>query len=158
MPSAEPLPKPPVIVRRARRTASASTNRPGGALHTAQASEDRWSTNKTRWDFEKVTGAAPSATEVTPLCREFFEDDTQYHTWIDAHPRGFVLNQPRSSRAKGPTLHRVGCGAVTWRVADETNPSEAVRVCGPSAEALRTWSLARGTAEPTACRRCCPTT
>ena len=146
MPSADPLPKPPVIVRRARRAGFAGANRPGGAVNSAPA-------------------------QVTPLCHEFFVDDGGYGTWIDAHPDGFVLNQPRSARSKPPTLHRVGCPVVARRAGTErgtgcgpdadtngTAPADtnAVRVCGPSGDALTTWSMARGTEAPTPCRRCCP--
>ena len=172
MPSADPLPKPPVIVRRARRAMSGTPNRPGGALNTTRTSGDPWSSNGSRWKLEKVSEAGdepehPSdhaeqaehaehaAVEVTPLCHEFFVDDTGYDTWVEAHPQGFVLNQPRA-RAKAPTLHRAACSALSLRGEAEARSSGTLRVCGPNVDALRTWSMARGTGEPTACRRCCP--
>jgi hypothetical protein len=150
MPSADPLPKPPVIVRRARRPVSGAPNRPGGAVNTTRTATDPWPSNGSRWRLEKVSA------EVTPLCHEFFADDAGYDTWVEAHPQGFVLNQPRSARSKSPTLHRVACGALSTRRGPNAQPSATIRVCGPDVDALRTWSMARGTGEPAACRRCCP--
>jgi hypothetical protein len=161
MPSADPLPKPPVIVRRARRTGFAGPNRPGGALNTARTATDRWRSNGSDGWLEKETDGASVPAPVTPLCHEFFIDDAGYGTWMDAHPGGFVLNQPRSARSKAPTLHRVGCAVVARRPepvtgADLNITANTVRVCGPSVDALRTWSMARGTGPPVPCRRCCP--
>ena len=153
MPSADALPKPPVIVRRARRAMSGAPNRPGGSVNTTRTTADPWPSTGSRWKLEKVPD---SSSEVTPLCHEFFADDAGYATWVDAHPQGFVLNQPRSARAKAPTLHRAACGALSTRSGTDTRPSATVRVCGPDVDVLRTWSMARGTGEPAACRRCCP--
>jgi hypothetical protein len=175
MPSADALPKPPVIVRRARRAMSGAPNRPGGAVNTTRTTADPWPSNGSRWRLEKVSdtsspsdpATAPTAApehaagpdhasaEVTPLCHEFFADDTGYDTWVETHPQGYVLNQPRA-RTKAPTLHRAACGALSQRGGSEARPSGTLRVCGPNVDALRTWSMARGTGEPTACRRCCP--
>jgi hypothetical protein len=161
MPSAEPLPKPPVIVRRARRALGAAPNRPGGALHPGRPTRaDSWMSNGSPRKLEKVAEPAAAAA-VTPLCHEFFIDDAAYATWMDAHPEGFVLNQPRSAPSKAPTLHRVGCAVVVARPDPEAPGQRAgttgtVRVCGLSVDALGTWSMARGTGRPTPCRRCCP--
>jgi hypothetical protein len=155
MPSADPLPKPPVIVRRSRHGTTGAPNRPGGTVNATRTSTDPWSSNGARRAPDEAEHVSSAPAEVTPWCREFFSDDTAYRSWVDAHPQGFVLNQPRSSRAKAPTLHRVGCAVVAWRDGDETRTTDRVRVCGLSADALRTWSLARGTAEPNACGRCC---
>jgi hypothetical protein len=168
MPSADPLPKPPVIVRRARRAGFVGPNRPGGAVNSARTPAEPWGSNGSRWKLEKGSDESSATAVVTPLCHEFFTDDADYGNWMDAHPEGFVLNQPRSARSKSPTLHRVGCAVVVRRPEPETRSANAdtnanantntnaVRVCGPSADALRTWSMARGTGEPTSCRRCCP--
>ena len=95
------------------------------------------------------------ATEVTPLCHEFSHDDTGYLAWVDTHPHGFVLNQPRAARSKTPIMHRVGCSLVAGRDdALRTLTVTAVKVCGPSAEVLGAWSVARGTGQPAPCRRC----
>jgi hypothetical protein len=159
MPSADPLPKPPVIVRRARRAMSGAPNRPGGAVNTTRNAADPWPSNGPRWRLEKVSDTSspnePAPADVTPLCHEFFADDSGYDTWVQTHPQGFVLNRPRA-RTKAPTLHRAACGALSQRGGSETRPSGTLRVCGPNLDALRTWSMARGTGEPTACRRCCP--
>jgi hypothetical protein len=157
MPSADPLPKPPVIIRRARRAGSVGPNRPGAAVHSSRPSPEPWAANGSRWKFDNEDGDSDEATavaEITPLCHEFFTDDAGYGTWMTGHPGGFVLNQPRSAPSKPPTLHRVGCAVVAPKDTDANK--NAVRVCGPSADALRTWSMARGTGEPTPCRRCCP--
>jgi len=184
MPSAEPLPKPPVIIRRARRAGSVGPNRPGAGVNTSRPPADPWGSNGLRWKLdnedtesdETASDDAAAVAEITPLCHEFVTDDAGYGTWMDSHPGGFVLNQPRSARSKAPTLHRVGCAVVAPRPGPETQsaPSDTdttsdtgttknsdpntnpVRVCGPSADALRTWSTSRGTGEPSACRRCCP--
>ncbi len=130
MPSADPLPKPPVIVRRSQGTGSGAPHHPGGG--------------------------ATSGTRPTPMCHEFSYDDAGYRTWVQTHPDGFVLNQPRTARTKAPTLHRVGCGVIADRGEGETLTVTAIKVGGPSADTLRTWSVARGTGRPTACRRCNP--
>ena len=91
------------------------------------------------------------------MCHEFSCDDAGYRSWVDTHPQGFVLNQPRPARPKAPTLHRVGCGALAGRDdGPQTFTDRAIKVCGPNADTLRAWSLARGTGAPTACRRCSP--
>ena len=158
MPSAEPLPKPPVIIRRARRAGSGAPNRPGGAVNATQARRDLWPSDGSRWNADKADKAddRPAATpaEVKPLCHEFFEDDDGYRTWVGSNPQGFVLNQP--ARSKVPTLHRAGCAVVVWRDGPKARSTGAVRVCGPSPNALRTWSIARGAGQPNVCRRCCP--
>jgi len=130
MPTADPLPKPPVIVRRSQGTGPGTPDRPR---------------------------AVAPATRPTPMCHEFSYDDTGYRTWVQNHPDGFVLNQPRTARAKAPTLHRVGCAVVAHGGRDgETLTVTAIKVCGPSADTLRTWSMARGSGRPTVCRRCQP--
>jgi hypothetical protein len=173
MPSPEPLPKPPVIVRRSRPDVPLAPNRPGGAVNASRPSAERRNSteNPTENSTEKSTERQPPngerrddgldtsnspATEVTPLCRVFSDDDTGYLAWVKAHPAGFVLNQSRAARAKNPTLHRVGCAVVAWR--DDTVGTltvTAVKVCGPSAAVLGAWSVAHGAGQPAACRRCC---
>ena len=157
MPSADPLPKPPVIERRSRRAGSGAPNRPGGAVNATRKPGNSWPSNGSRWKLEKVgDDATPAPAEVTPLCHEFFDDDGDYRTWVESHPQGFVLHQPRAPRSKAPTLHRAGCAAVAPRDETQARSTGAVRVCGPNPDALTTWSMARGTGQPTACRRCCP--
>jgi hypothetical protein len=155
MPSAEPLPKPPVIVRRSRRDGPLVPNRPGGAVNAARTPSDTRPSNGSRREAPDAT--TTTATEVTPLCHEFSHDDAGYLAWVEAHPRGFVMNQPRAARPKTPTMHRVGCAAVSWHEGTGENlTANAVKVCGPSADVLGAWSVARGGAVPTACRRCRP--
>jgi hypothetical protein len=167
MPSADPLPKPPVIVPRSRRAVSSMPNRPGGAVNATRGSGATWPSSVTRWRFEKVNGTSSSTTahdgaskdtapEDPASCREFRDDEASYLAWVDTHLDGLVLNQPRSARAKAPTLHRVGCAALTRRVETGDLPTGVFRVCGPSPEALVAWSRERGTGEPIACRRCHP--
>jgi hypothetical protein len=156
MPSADPLPKPPVIVRRMRSVVALAPNRPGGAVNSARTSSGTSPSNGTRRATPSET-SKPGATEVTPLCNEFSYDDAGYLAWVETHPHGFVLNQPRAGRSTTPTVHRVGCAAVAGRVdTGESMTVTAIKVCGPSAEVLGAWSVARGTGCPTACRRCHP--
>ncbi len=156
MPTAEPLPKPPVIVRRSR-LASGAPNRPGAAVNATGGAKDAHPSNGARWNPEIVHGLSSAATaEVTPLCHEFCRDDDGYLAWVDSHPDGFVLNRPHPARSKPPTLHRVGCAAVARRGGGEALTAGAVKVCGPRADALEAWSVARGTGRPTPCRRCHP--
>jgi len=156
MPSAEPLPKPPVIVRRSRE-ASGAPNRPGGAANATRQPKDAHPSNGARRRLEPgpgPSGGAPAS--VTPLCHEFCDDDSGYLAWVASHPQGYVLNQPRMTRPKAPTLHRVGCAAVAPRDGVEALTAGTVKVCGPSADALQAWSMAQGADRPTACRRCDP--
>jgi hypothetical protein len=154
MPSAEPLPKPPVIVRRRRPDVPVAPNRPGGAVNAARTSAARRPSNGPRRDTATESADAPT-TEVTPLCHEFSHDDAGYLAWVDTHPHGFVLNQPRAAGAKTPTMHRVGCASVAGHDdAGGTLTVTAVKVCGPSAEVLGAWSVARGAGQPAPCRRC----
>jgi len=168
MPSAEPLPKPPVIVRRTR-SASGAPNRPGGSVNAtrssngappsdgAHPSNGAHPSDGARRRLEPVPSPAPApAAAVTPLCHEFRHDVAAYLTWVENHPEGYVLNQPRSAPSKPPTLHRIGCAVVARRGETEALTAGAARVCGPSAEALEAWSAAQGTGRPTVCRRCCP--
>jgi hypothetical protein len=157
MPSAEPLPKPPVIIRRARRAGSGTPNRPGAAVNATRAGRDPWPSDGSRWNVDKIDDRptpTPTPAEVTPLCHEFFEDDDGYRTWVGSNPQGYVLNQPAKSTA--PTLHRAGCAVVVWRDGRVPRTTGAVRVCGPNPDALSMWSMARGTGRPNPCRRCCP--
>ena len=156
MPSAEPLPKPPVIVRRTR-NASGAANRPGGAVHATRSSSDAHPSNGARRRLEPVPDPSPApAAAVTPSYQEFRHDDAGYLTWVENHPEGYVLNQPRTARSKTPTLHRASCAAVACRGETEALTAGPAKVCGPSAEALEAWSAAQGTGRPTVCRRCCP--
>ena len=158
MPTAEPLPKPPVIVRRSR-DASGAPNRPGGAVKITRQSTDAHPSNGTRRKLDSVPGRSRGApASVTPLCHEFCDDDTGYVAWVASHPQGYVLNQPRMTRPKAPTLHRVGCAAVAPREGAGPLTAGTVKVCGPSADALQAWSVAQGADRPTACRRCDPLT
>jgi hypothetical protein len=175
MPSADPLPKPPVIVRRTRRVGTAGPNRPGAAVPTTHGPTGTWPSNGTRWKFDPANAASladdadlandtagsspppPDATTatVTAMCRQFHDEST-YHVWADTHPHGLVLNQPRSARTKAPTLHRVGCAALAPREGPEALPTGVLRVCGPSGDALEAWSAAQGMGVPSACGRCRP--
>ena len=119
MPSADPLPKPPVIERRANET----TRR------------------------------------VAVTVRTFAGDDGDYRRWTAAHPDGFVLNRPRTSRATAMTLHRVGCPALGQIPAggDGAAPAAASpKVCAGNTGPLVAWSRGRGEGEPVFCRRCQP--
>jgi len=119
MPSAEPLPKPPVIERRA-------------------------------------SGASPR-TVVT--VRTFAGDDGDWRRWMAAHPEGFVLNRPRTTRATAMTLHRVGCPALGQLSGGGNGAAPATttpKVCAGNAGSLVAWSRARGEGEPVPCRRCRP--
>ena len=60
MPSADPLPKPPVIVRRTRRPGTAGPNRPGAAVSTTHGPTGTWPPTGTRWKFDPAN-AAPLA-------------------------------------------------------------------------------------------------
>jgi hypothetical protein len=153
MPSAEPLPKPPVIVRRSR-TGPGAPNRPGSTAHGARSPADAHPSNGARRVLEPVPGPSRESARVTPLCHEFCDDDPGYLAWVESHPEGYVLNQPRLARVKAPTLHRVGCAALAPRHGADALTAGAVRVCGPSADALDTWSTTRGAGRPRACRRC----
>ena len=156
MPSAEPLPKPPVIVRRSR-TGPGGPNRPGGVVHAARSPADAHPSNGARRSLEPVPGPSREAgAQVTPLCHEFCDDDPGYLAWVASHPAGFVLNQPRLARSKALTLHRVGCAALAPRDGADALTAGAVKVCGPSSGALEAWSTARGEGRPRACRRCSP--
>ncbi len=159
MPSADPLPKPPVIERRSRRTGSGPKNRPGGAVNAIRTPGDTWPSNRSGWGLDDgpgdhTPGAAPA--KITPLCREFHAEDPAYRKWVDTHPDGFVLHQRGAATPKTPTLHRVGCAAIAPRPGTDTASSGALRVCGPNATALEAWSAAQGTGRPGTCRRCCP--
>jgi hypothetical protein len=158
MPSAEPLPKPPVIVRRSRDAVPGPPNRPGGVANARRTSADQPTSNGSQRGLESRPGpSTPPPAEVTPLCREFSPDDTGYRAWVDSHPQGFVLNQPRTPRPQAPTLHRVGCAALAGRDGGpQTLTDRAIKVGSPSADTLKAWSVARGTGAPTTCRRCNP--
>jgi hypothetical protein len=159
MPSADPLPKPPVIERRSRRATTGPPNRPGGAVHATRTSGDAWPANGSGWGLDKVPDdRAPQAppAKVTPLCRAFHAEDAAYLKWVDTHPHGFVLNHWGAAASKAPTLHRVGCAAIAPRPGADASSAAAVRVCGPNATALEAWSVAQGTGPPSACRRCHP--
>jgi hypothetical protein len=151
MPSAEPLPKPPVIVRRLRPATSVRPpTRGAGAIGTStdtrSANGGWWNPNHDDHDDDRGPGPDPVMT--------FRPDDARYRLWIDAHPSAFVLNRTES-RSRTPTLHRVGCAAVQPRP-QSAAATRGVKVCGPSAEALRAWSAAQGSGRPAACRRCNP--
>ena len=114
MPSAEPLPKPPVIVRRSRPDAPMAPNRPGAAVNAARTSAQKRTSNGARPDTA-TERPDPPTTGVTPLCHEFSHDDAGYLAWVDAHPHGFVLNQPQAAAFKdsnhAPRRMRLGGGA-----------------------------------------------
>jgi hypothetical protein len=157
MPSADALPKPPVIVRRSRSAVAAVSvrpSRPAGAVNSVHSTTDTRSSNGTWWRAEKETD--PPTAQAEAVLR-FDDDDAGYMTWVNTHAEGFVLNQTRLVRPKAPTLHRAGCPSLSAaRGAGQTLTVRAVKVCGPNADALAAWSMAQGSGLPTACRRCGP--
>jgi hypothetical protein len=158
MPSADPLPKPPVIVRRLR---PATSVRPpvrganGTATGTGTGTGTGTRSSPGAWwnphhDEHDGDPRAERDAVVT-----FGSDDSRFRTWLNAHPDGYVLNRTEAG-SKTPTLHRSGCAAIQARPRAGAAATRALKVCGPSAEALRAWSAAQGSVHPTACRRCHP--
>ena len=133
MPSAEPLPKPPVITQRAR---PGHATRPSG--HGPAV----------------ITALRPSVSPPVPGVVAFHHDDAGYVAWVAGHPDGFVLNTVRSGPSAPAVLHRVVCGAVRQTVAADRRPTgRTPKVCAPSADALRSWSGAQGSTF-VCCQRC----
>jgi hypothetical protein len=131
MPSAEPLPKPPVIAQRARAGHGTRPGGPGPAV---------------------ITALRPSV-PVTDVVA-FHHDDAGYVAWVAAHPDGFVLNTVRPGPSAPAVLHRAGCGAVRQSVAAGRRPTErAPKACAQSADTLQAWSGAQGSAF-VCCQRC----
>lgn len=140
MPAAEPLPKPPVIVRRR------SPGHGDGAVITAL-----------RPSAPEADGAVTDAAE-TPrpslaLAPAVFSgDDAAYRAWVSAHPQAFVLNAGRTA-AGAPVLHQAGCASLQGRAAGPS-ASAGPKACGATAAELEAWSAAQGLAAPVRCRRC----
>ena len=135
MPSADPLPKPPVIEPRLRSTGGYNGN--GYGTGTGNG---------------KGNGNGNGVT-----VRTFAGDDAAFRAWMEAHPQGFVLNHPHATRVTTLTLHRAGCPALSPRTDDAPRRATASpKVCAPSAGALKAWSRAHEGCDPTPCRRCRP--
>ncbi|MGA2520824.1 MAG: hypothetical protein ABSG81_08430 [Acidimicrobiales bacterium] len=150
MPSADPLPKPPVISRRPRPGRQAESRGPVARMSvlppvTAHVGPPPRAVHE--------TPGTPAATATTAkTATPFVRDDDGYRTWLAAHPQGFVLNVTRGAaaasvlhRAECPTLH---AGAATRQQATGRAP----KVCG-DAGALEAWCAAQGITA-TACRHC----
>ena len=139
MPSADPLPKPPVIERR---TDAASRRAPDGPRRSRPIAPLR------------TSGAHPAVMTV----RSFADDGGDYRRWMATHPEGFVLNRPRAARAGAMTMHRVGCPALGQLVSGGASAARtgSPKVCAPDAGSLAAWSRARGEGDPVPCRRCQP--
>ena len=90
---------------------------------------------------------------------ERFEDaDRSYLAWLKQHPSGYVLNVLRTHASSGAMLHRSECFTIrneAFRRAGWTT-GFYVKVCSPSREALRNWSLRFIDTLPPDCLKCKP--
>ena len=131
MPSAEPLPKPPVIGPRIGGDAN------GRAVLRA-------------------VPARPSG-GASDTVRVFDGDDAGYVSWLNRHPDGFVLNRVARLASGPPTLHRAGCPVVHGpRGRAQTAATRPPKVCGQSTGDLEAWSRTHHGAAPAPCGRCRP--
>ena len=135
MPSAEPLPKPPVIERRPHRAfAGASAN---GVMRVLPG--------------RNATSPPASTVHV------FDHDDAGFRRWVAAHATGFVLNHARTGPGPAPTLHRVGCGALeSGERRGQALTERSPKACAAAADALTAWCAAHGASTPSPCGRCRP--
>ena len=145
MPSADPLPKPPVIERRSRRTGSGPKNRPGGAVNAIRTPGDTWPSNRSGWGLDDgpgdhTPGAAPA--KITPLCREFHAEDPAYRKWVDTHPDGFVLHQRRCGDPQDPDP--ASCRVRRHRPSPRNRHGELGRAPGVRPQRHRSRSMERG--------------
>jgi hypothetical protein len=73
----------------------------------------------------------------------FRDDDVGYERWLDANPRGYVINTRRSPASDYLKLHQAGChhisvlqaGATTW------TSGGYIKVCGPDIGQLERWAV-----------------
>jgi len=154
MPSAEPLPKPSVIVRRTR---AASPGGPdggtGAAISALRSSSRRWRPRDATRPVGTVEQPVAPSRDVTT----FRGDDAGYRAWLDAHPAGFVLNAARPGSSRPPVLHRVTCASLrTTAGSPRSLTAKAPKVCATTTGTLEAWSAAQCAGPPAACRRCLP--
>lgn len=85
------------------------------------------------------------------MVEQFVDDDRGYVSWLNAHPRGYVISCHRNPDPWLLRLHRVRC---IRELAPQTGDFR--RVCGDTAAELVEWAEETVGSEPESCERCHP--
>lgn len=89
---------------------------------------------------------------------EFEKDDPGYLRWLDAHPRGYVINTERTRNCNYMVLHRSTC----WTIGRD-NPNvdtdaftggQYIRICAPDVVSLRAWVRKHGRPDGSFSKEC----
>src|SRR3712207_607293 len=87
----------------------------------------------------------------------FQDDDEGYLAWIDANPRGFVVNCEPHPSPNNMVLHRASCMHITVPGENmEHWTHQYIKVCSPKNGLLMKWCRDVVGSEPTRCSTCSP--
>jgi hypothetical protein len=102
----------------------------------------------------ELSGCQPNEEETNSMV--FSNDDPGYVTWVQQHPRGYVLVSWNPPRPEYTTVHRADCHSINPAQATHVQNWTAgyVKVCAPSPEALEGWARTEFGAEYQGLHRC----
>jgi hypothetical protein len=83
-------------------------------------------------------------------------DDDAYLAWLEAHPRGYVVNAHRRPKPRYLVLHRTGCTEISAARRAHWTTGPYIKVCSRHVEELVAWARddVGGALRP--CERCRP--
>ena len=88
------------------------------------------------------------------MTRWFVDDDPGYLAWLEAHPRGVVLNTWSRPIPAYLVLHRAGCRTIGRTLANRSLTHTYTKVCADTAEELFAWARAETGGLPRLCQIC----
>lgn len=89
--------------------------------------------------------------------RRFVDDDAGYVAWLEAHPRGYVLNTYPHLTSTYLVLHRSSCGTVNRPLAEGRRWTHQFgKACSEDHAELAEWALRETGKSVHGCRACGP--
>ncbi len=69
----------------------------------------------------------------------FINDEQEYVSWLERHPRGFVVNCHKSPSPKYLMLHCADCGMINSERGNHTT-HQYIKLCSIQKKQLETWA------------------
>jgi hypothetical protein len=83
-------------------------------------------------------------------------DDPAYLAWLEANPRGYVVNAHRMPKARYLVLHRASCAEISAARRGHWTTGPYIKVCSRNVHELADWARADVGGQLRPCERCRP--
>jgi hypothetical protein len=112
------------------------------ARHAARSAPRRWRQPTRRRESRDADSRLSEPARESPGVEIFVDREEAYLAWVDAHPRGFVLNATRNPMPNYLQLHGAWCSYVSSRHREPGAYTERgyIKICAEDRQALETWA------------------